>query len=191
MGTYADLPVGQAIRARWKWFVAVGVVLAVLGIIALMNAVDATLITTIYVGFLLLFAGVMQIIGAVGQPGALGGRVLMAVLGVIYIVVGFDLVADPLAGAITLTLVIAITLIVDGVIRLWTALSDRPRHALLLAVIGVVNILLGIWLWTGIPYSGVAIGLFVGLQLLFAGITWITSGWMARSIPDSRNASPA
>jgi uncharacterized membrane protein HdeD (DUF308 family) len=110
---------------------------------------------------------------------------------VLYVVVGFDLVADPLAGAITLTLVIAIVLIADGILRLWSAFSERPRHALLLAAIGVINVLFGIWLWSGIPFSGVAIGFFVGFQLLMAGLAWIGAGWMARSVGTSSGASPA
>ena len=191
MGTFVDVPDAEAIRARWKWFVAFGVILAIVGVIALWNAVDATLITTIYVGFLLLIGGVAQLIGAFSARGSVGSRVLQALLGVLYAIVGFDLVADPLAGAITLTIVIAVVLIADGVIRLWMAFSDRPRFALLLAAVGVIDILLGIWLYTGIPASGVAIGLFVGLQLLMAGITWITAGWMARSLSETTSASPA
>jgi uncharacterized membrane protein HdeD (DUF308 family) len=191
MGTYLDLPVAEAIRARWKWFLAFGVVLAVLGLIALWNAVDATLITTIYVGFLLIVGGVAQLFAAFTMPGPLSGRLLNAIIGVLYVIVGFDLVADPLAGAITLTIIIAIVLIADGVLRLWSALSERPRHALLLAAIGVINILLGIWLWSGIPASGVAIGFFVGFQLLMAGIAWIGAGWMARPTGTSPGASSA
>lgn len=191
MGTFVDLPVADAIRARWKWFLAFGVVLAILGLIALWNAVDATLITTIYVGFLLIVGGVAQLFAAFTMPGALSARLLNAIIGVLYVVVGFDLVADPLAGAITLTLVIAIVLIADGVLRLWSAFSERPRHALLLAAIGVINVLLGIWLWTGIPASGVAIGFFVGFQLVMAGASWIAAGWMARSLGTSSGASTA
>ncbi len=191
MGTFVDLPVAQAIRARWKWFVGFGVVLAILGIIALWNAVDATLITTIYVGFLLIAGGVAQLFGAFTMPGALSTRLLNALIGVLYLIVGFDLVADPLAGAITLTIVIAIVLVADGVLRLYSAFSERPRHWLVLAAVGVINILLGIWLWSGIPYSGVAIGFFVGFQLLMAGVSWIAAGWMAKSLGPSAGASPA
>ena len=48
-------------------------------------------------------------------------------------------------------------------------------------LLGVLNILLGIWLWTGIPLSGIAIGIFVGLQLLVAGMAWIIAGFMGGS----------
>ncbi len=191
MGTFVDLPDAETVRARWKWFVGFGVVLVILGAIALLNLVDATLITTIYVGILLLIGGVMQLVAAFAHSGGLGGRVLQAIVGVLYLLVGFNLIADPLAGAIALTIVIAIVLIAEGVIRLWMAITDRPRHRLLIAAVGVINILLGIWLWTGLPYSGIAIGLFVGLQLLMAGIIWIATGWMARSLTETPRTSPA
>ncbi len=44
-------------------------------------------------------------------------------------------------------------------------------------VLGIINILLGFWIWTGIPVSGVVIGVFVGIQLLIAGMAWIIAGF--------------
>jgi uncharacterized membrane protein HdeD (DUF308 family) len=190
MAMFIGVPDPQAIRDRWKWFLGFGFVLAVLGVLALFNAVDATIITTIYVGFLLLIGGVVQVIGAFTGAGTTGGRILRIVLGVLYVVVGFDLVTDPISGTVTLTIAVAIMLIVIGAIRLWAAFTE-PEHRLLLGAIGVLSILLGAWLWSGIPMSGVAIGIFVGLELLMAGISWIVVGWMARSIPDSASTAAA
>lgn len=186
--TFVDLPGGQVLHDRWKWFVGFGVVLAILGAIALWNVVDATLVTTIFVGWMLLFAGAAQIAGAVMANGPLGARVLQGFLGVVYALVGFNIIADPLGGTITLTIVIALMLIIEGVVGLVSLFTQQPPNRLLLGVVAVVNILLGLWLWTGIPYTGVAIGFFVGLQLLMAGITWIALGWSARSIPTSGSA---
>ena len=44
-------------------------------------------------------------------------------------------------------------------------------------VLGIINILLGFWIWSGIPVSGIVIGVFVGLQLLIAGMAWIIAGF--------------
>jgi uncharacterized membrane protein HdeD (DUF308 family) len=55
--------------------------------------------------------------------------------------------------------------------------------------VGVINLLLGLWLWSGIPVSGVAIGFFVGFELVLAGIVWIMGGWMARSLATSPAAA--
>ena len=96
-------------------------------------------------------------------------------------IVGLDIVADPLQGTITLTIVVSTVLVVDGIIRLFSAFSGETPHRGLVATIGIINILLGAWLFSDIPVSGLAIGFFVGLQLLMAGIIWIIGGWMARS----------
>jgi uncharacterized membrane protein HdeD (DUF308 family) len=183
-----DYPTDEALSSRWKWFVGFGVVIAILGLIALLNVADATLVTTILVGFLLVFGGIAQIIAAFAAETGLGWRILMGILGVLYILVGLDIIADPLQGAIVLTLVIAIVLIVDGIIRLFHAITGPSGHKLLNGTIGVIDILLGLWLWTGIPISGLAIGFFVGIQLLMAGILWIALGWMAR--PKSQASAP-
>jgi uncharacterized membrane protein HdeD (DUF308 family) len=181
MGTFMEVPSEETVRGRWKWFVALGVFLVVVGLIALWNVVDATLVTTIIVGVMLLFGGATQIVGALMSGGSAGRRIVMGLLGVLYIIVGFELIADPLAGAVALTIVVAIFLIVDGVLRLFSTLSHETEHRLLTGTLGVVNILLGIWLWSGIPFSGIAIGFFVGLQLLIAGFMWIGLGFMSRS----------
>ena len=183
--SFMDYPSDDAISSRWKWFVGIGVVIAILGLIALMNVADATLVTTVLVGFMLVFGGIAQIIAAFATETGMGWRILMGVLGVLYILVGLDIIADPLRGAIALTLVIAIVLIADGIIRLYHAITGPSGHKLLNGTIGVVDILLGFWLWTGIPISGLAIGFFVGIQLLMAGILWAALGWMARPRPEA------
>jgi uncharacterized membrane protein HdeD (DUF308 family) len=179
--SFMAAPSDETLRGRWKWFVGVGILLVIVGLIALANVVDATLITTVIVGIALLFGGTMQIVGAWAAEGSTGRRVLMAVLGVIYIIVGFELIADPLAGAVALAVVVALFLIIDGILRIFSALVAETENKVLTIVFGIVMIILGGWLWTGIPVSGVVIGFFVGLQLLIAGVVWILLGLAARS----------
>jgi uncharacterized membrane protein HdeD (DUF308 family) len=188
---FMELPSEAELRNRWKWFVGFGVVLVILGAIALWNVVDATLVTTIFIGWLLVLGGIVQIIGAFATSGSMGARVLMGVVGILYAIVGFNIVADPLQGAVALTIVIAIVLIVEGIIRLFAAFNEATPQRGLVAVLAVINILLGLWLWSGIPTTGVAIGFFVGLQLLFAGILMIVGGFAARSAIQSAVQRPA
>lgn len=178
--TIASTPDSDAGSGR-GWFIALGVVLVILGLAALWNAVDATLVTTIIVGWLLVIAGFANIIGAFMSSAGFGWRLLQGLLGILYIVVGFDVIADPLAGAIALTVVFGALLIADGIFRIVAVFMDRGRNAVWMILLGVLNILLGIWLWTGIPLSGIAIGIFVGLQLLVAGMAWIIAGFMGGS----------
>ena len=179
--SFMAAPSDEALRGRWKWLVGIGVLLAVVGVIALMNVVDATLVTTVIVGIALVFGGVMQLVGAWASEGSTGRRVLMAVLGVLYIIVGLEVIADPLAGAIALTIFVALFLIFDGILRIVSAFVQETEHKAWTIFFGIVMIILGAWLWSGIPVSGIAIGFFVGLQLLVAGIAWILIGFAARS----------
>jgi uncharacterized membrane protein HdeD (DUF308 family) len=163
------------------WFIALGVVLVILGLIALYNAVDATIVTTIIVGWLLEIAGIANVIGAFTTNIGTGWRIVQALLGILYVIVGFNIAADPLAGAIALTIVVGVMLIADGVFRLVATLMDRPANSVWMIILAIVNILFGIWVWTNIPISGVVIGVFVGVQLLVAGIAWIVAGFMGYS----------
>ena len=160
------------------WFIALGVVLFILGLVALYNAIDATLVTTIIVGWLLVIAGIANIVGAFMSGAGGWWRLLQGLLGILYIVVGFDIVADPLAGAITLTVVIGAFLIADGIFRIVASFMDNGTGGRVwMIVLGIINILLGFWIWTNIPVSGIVIGVFVGLQLLIAGMAWIIAGF--------------
>lgn len=166
---------------RWGWVVAIGVLFAILGVIALFNVADATIVTTIVIGWLLAFAGIMHIVGAFTSGESAGWRIAQGLLGILYVVVGMNLVFNPLEGTLALTVALAILLIVDGVIRIIASIMDRHDAWLLTLALGVVNILLGFWLWTGFPVSGLAIGLFAGIQLLIVGVMWIFAGFAARS----------
>jgi uncharacterized membrane protein HdeD (DUF308 family) len=167
------------IGGRWTWFFGFGVVLALLGVLALANAVDATLVTTSLLGLLLLGGGIIQAIGAFSAGGA-GGTILRLIIALLYGFAGFQLLTAPITGALTIAIIIAIMLIVNGLTRLIAAFVERPQQWGLIAVGGLVNLLLGVWLWTDWPVSALAIGIFVGIDLLFAGIAWITLGLAAR-----------
>lgn len=189
--SFMELPSEAELRSRWKWVVVFGVILVILGAIALWNVVDATLVTTIFIGWLLVLGGIAQIIGAFAASGSMGVRVLLVLVGILYVIVGFNIIADPLRGTVALTIVIAIVLIAEGIIRLIAAFTEEIPQRGLVIVIAVINILLGLWLWSGIPTSGLAIGFFVGFQLLLAGVLWIAAGFAARSAMESVTPRPA
>jgi uncharacterized membrane protein HdeD (DUF308 family) len=178
--TIASPPESDAGTGR-GWFIALGVVLAILGLVALWNAVDATLVTTIIVGWVLVIAGFANIIGAFMSGAGFGWRLLQGLLGILYIVVGFNIIAEPLAGTITLTVVLGAFLIADGVFRIVAVFMDRGANAVWMILLGIINIVFGLWVWTNIPISGIVIGVFVGVQLLVAGMAWIIAGFMGGS----------
>jgi uncharacterized membrane protein HdeD (DUF308 family) len=167
------------LQERAGWFIAIGIVFIVIGLIALYNVVDATLITTIILGFLLLIGAVFNFVGAF-SAGGWGWGILRFVIGLLYVWAGYWLITEPKIGALTLTIVLAIIFVIAGIFRLIGAAMDS-RGRWLNVFAGVVDILLGIVLWTGWPSSAIAIGIFVGLELLIAGFTWIMLGYTARA----------
>ena len=183
---------GEAqIRARWKVYVGFGFVFVILGIVALGNLVSATLVTTAIIGFVLVIAGFVQIAGALTTGGGMGRVILGGLLGVLYVIVGVDIMADPTRGAITLTVVISVMLVFGGLLRIVGAVLGQTGHRVVNAIVGVISILLAGWLFSGIPTTGVAIGLFVGLELVMAGVTWMFLGWTARKAPADAAAAVA
>jgi uncharacterized membrane protein HdeD (DUF308 family) len=181
-------PGQDVLREHWALFTGVGVVLAILGVVALGNLWSATVVTTFLIGIVLIVAGVAQIAFGIMAREA-GGlmRVVTGAIGVLSIVVGFDIAADPKGAVVAVALAIAILLLFNGIMRLVSALMNRQGMWILGAIVGVIDILLGFWIWTGIPISGLAIGLFVGVDLLIGGISWVILGLSARNSP----ASPA
>jgi uncharacterized membrane protein HdeD (DUF308 family) len=185
-------PGQDVLREHWALFTGVGVVLAILGVVALGNLWSTTVVTTFLIGIVLIVAGVAQIAFGVMAREA-GGlmRVVTGAIGVLSIVVGFDIAADPKGAVVAVALAIAILLLFNGIMRLVSALMNRQGMWILGVIVGVIDILLGLWIWTGIPISGLAIGLFVGVDLLIGGISWIILGLSARNAPASPAAATA
>ena len=175
--TYASTPATDGGLSR-GWAIALGAVLVILGLVALMNFVDATLVTTVIVGWVMVIAGVANIVGAFTSGVGAGWRILQGLLGVLFIIVGFNIIAEPLAGAITLTVVIGALLVADGIFRIVAAFMDSASNTVWMILLGILNILIGLWLWTNIPFSAPAIGLFVGIELVVAGVAWLVAGFM-------------
>jgi uncharacterized membrane protein HdeD (DUF308 family) len=74
-------------------------------------------------------------------------------------------------------------LMVSGVLRTVSAVSARPQNWGLIVVVGIIDVLLGIWLFTGLPFTAPAIGFFVGFDLIFGGISWIVLSLAVRNLP--------
>lgn len=166
--------------ASW-WLVGIGVLIAILGLVALWNAVDATIVTAILIGYVLVVSGIMHVLGGFAPGLGFGWRVVHIVVGIVWILVGFNMAFNPLSGALALTLVVAIMLIVEGFTRIIASLMRRVEGRGWMLAVGIIDLLLGLWLWTGFPFTGVAIGLFVGIEMLFAGLTMIVVGWSSRT----------
>jgi uncharacterized membrane protein HdeD (DUF308 family) len=124
------------------------------------------------VGVLVIAAGIMRMIWAF-QAGSLGKGVLVFLIDVLTLLAGFAVVASPLMSSAILTIMLSTYFLVDGLSELFAAFSVQDGKGWLLFD-AVVTVLLSIMLFTGFPLAGtVAIGVFLGVKLVFVGMTML------------------
>lgn len=172
-----------AIQAHWKMFVVEGVVLLILGVLALLVPPLATLGITIFLGWLFVISGVMGLIATFTAHGAPGfwWSLVSALLG---IVVGFILLVSPAGGAVSLTLVLIAFFIIEGIASIMYALDHRRepsgRWGWML-VSGLIDLVLAAIILVGLPGTAAwALGILVGINMIFGGTALLAMGLHAR-----------
>ena len=165
------------LRAKSGWIIALGVIYVIAGLIALGSIVEATVVSVFIVGIMMLIAGVAEVIHAF-QVKSWGRFLLWALLGALYIVAGFVTFENPLLAAAILTLILGVALITSGIMRIILAFSVKEGVPWIwILVSGLITLLLGIVILVHWPVSSLYIlGLFLGIDLVFAGAGWIALG---------------
>jgi uncharacterized membrane protein HdeD (DUF308 family) len=160
----------------WGWYLTLGIALILLGIYALWAETFATLASVIALGTVLTIAGIVQLIGAFMARGA-GHVILLLLAGALDIIVGLMLLQHPVAGALTITLLLAAVFVFGGIFRFVSALwLQFPQYGWV-AASGAISFILGVLLWIQWPVSAFwFIGFVVGLNFIFAGIAWSSLG---------------
>jgi uncharacterized membrane protein HdeD (DUF308 family) len=167
----------ETLHSKWGWIVALGVVYLVAGCIALGSVVMATVASVFVVGLMMLIAGIAEVINAF-QVKTWGKFLVWVLLGVFYIIAGFVTFQNPLLAAAFLTLLLAWSLIVSGIMRIFLGFSMKQGMPWVwVALSGVVTLLLGLVILNHWPVSSLYIlGLLLGIDLVFAGASWIGMG---------------
>ncbi len=165
--------------------VAAGVALAIMGLLAIMAPLFTGAAVTILVGILMLAAGITRGVFAF-RAQTFGKGALMFLLGGIVALGGLLLLARPLIGLASLTMVLAAFFFADGIIEAIYAFQLRPVKGwgwMLLS--GITSGLLGFFIMYDWPVSGAwAIGVLVGVRLLFTGWSVIALGFLSRGVID-------
>ena len=171
----------EPLRAKSGWIVALGIVYVIAGFVALGSVVFATVATVFVVGIMMLIAGAAEVINAF-QIKSWGKFLLWLLLGVLYIVAGFVTFENPLLAAAVLTLLLGFSLVASGIMRIVLAFSMKEGTPWLwVAFSGVITLLLGVVILVHWPVSGLYIlGLFLGIDLVIAGASWIGIGFGLR-----------
>lgn len=185
-----QLPGDSELRGNWGWFLILGIVLIVLGTIALGSALLMTLASVFFFGWILIVGGVIEVVHAFWREKKWGGFLLDLLTGVLYVVVGWMMVSNPGESALLLTLIIAMFLIFEGVFRIVAAITVRYPHWGWVLLNGAISLLLGVLIWRQWPYSGLwVIGLFVGIEMLFNGWSLVMLSLTARNLPEETSVA--
>ena len=175
----------EEVKRNRGWFLALGIVLMVFGTIALGCTFTTTKLSVAILGWLMIFAGATQALHAFWKERGWGGFFIDALMGILYLVVGFMIVGNPTATAVTLTLLIGMFLMFEGLFRIFTAISIRFPNWGWLLLNGVVSLMLGLMIWRQWPLSGLwVIGLFVGIQMILNGWSLVMLSMAVKNLPE-------
>jgi uncharacterized membrane protein HdeD (DUF308 family) len=167
----------EPLRAKCGWIVALGVVYVIAGLVALSSVALATVVSVFVVGIMMVIAGVAEVINAF-QLKTWGKFLLWIALGALYIIAGILTFENPLLAAALLTLMLGAALVASGIMRIVLAFSMKEGMPWMWVVLsGVITLLLGVIVLAKWPVSSLYIlGIFLGVDLVFAGVGWIFVG---------------
>ena len=163
------------------WSLALGILLVIAGVLALVYPVLAAVTAALYVGWFALIAGVIAIVVAIqtrSEP-QFGWRLAV---GVLYVLLGFLLVANPIAAAASLALLVGALMAASGVVEIMLAFRHKPNAGWgWLLANGILSLVLAIMIAIGWPLGSlVLIGYLVGFQIITCGVVRIALASAAR-----------
>lgn len=178
-----------AFAKKWGWFVGWGILLIILGMAAIAAAGFTTLVSVIFLGVIVLIGGVIITIDTFNTWwGKWKGFLLHLIIGILYLVVGAMLIKHPVSASVSLTLLLGIFYIVVGAFRLIYSASSQALKWGWGFFSGFVSLLLGLLIMASWPASSLyIIGLFVGIDLLFSGWSYVMIGMSAKAWASNRN----
>jgi len=178
MATHIIEP-GQ-LPTRWTPLLTLGIVLIAFGTLALAVSFVTTLVSVLAFGWLLLVTGGTETVYAF-KNARWAGTILHVANGVLSGTAGFLLVMNPAAGAVVLTLLMAMFFLIGGLFRIGAALVMSVPHRGWILLSGAVTLLLGIFIWRQLPGAAIwLIGTFVGVDMIMIGCSWTMAALAGR-----------
>jgi uncharacterized membrane protein HdeD (DUF308 family) len=176
--------VASALHAHWKLYLAEGILLVVLGALAVVLPPLATLAVTITLGWLFLISGVMGLFTTFMMRQA-PGFWWSLISGLLAVIVGALLLARPVSGAFSLTILLVAFFIIEGVVSIMFALDHKRELSgkwgwMLFS--GIIDLVLALMIFAGLPSTAAwALGLLVGINMVFGGSALIAMALHART----------
>lgn len=172
----------KQLKDNWGWYLALGISLITLGSLAIIYTWTATLVSVVYIGFLLLTLSTFEAVKS-WKMTRWNSFFLHMFLSVLYGISGIFLILDPTINAVTLTLLLALFFVAAGVIKITVALTQLVPHKFWLILHGVLTTILGIIIWYQWPESSFwALGMLVGVNMIITGWTWVMLSMVAKNV---------
>ncbi len=172
----------RELKDNWLWFLILGIGMIVLGFFALSVPFIPGLFAVIVFGILIFLGGIVQIISCFWTR-KWSTFFLDLLLGILYLVVGGLILRNPVMGLKVVTLLLAAAYLVGGVFRVVGAFTLRFQNWVWMLLSGAISVILGLIIFSTWPLSSlVVIGILIGVDLIFAGWTWVMMGMVARQL---------
>lgn len=171
------------VKSYWICFLLLGIVLIACGTVAIAIPPLFSALAAMVMGIVLMVSGLVTITSSF-WIGRWSGMLLHILAGILYLVVGFIVSEHPVASAVVTGLFIAASFIVLGTFRIVSALVIRfPQWGWAL-INGIITLVLGLVIYRHFPEAALWIlGILVGVELIFNGISWIMLSLAIRKIP--------
>lgn len=160
----------DTIHRNWKLLLIEGILFVILGMMAVALPAIFTLSIELFIGWLLIFGGIFQGFRSL-QARPFKGSYPSLIISILAIIVGILLIAYPLTGVLTLTLLLATYFLIEGIAKIVIAIQWKPSTNWgWLLVSGILSLLISLIIWGGYPGTATwALGLLVGINMIFFG----------------------
>jgi uncharacterized membrane protein HdeD (DUF308 family) len=171
------------VKEYWAWMLGVGIFFVALGVAGLLYLPLTTMATVFFFGALAITAGVVQLVNGFTHTGGWVSKVANIILALLYILFGALAFYNPVMASAAITLAMAAAFIAIGIVRAWIAWQNKDvlPYWGWIVFSGIISIALGVLI--AIQWPGAALwflGLYVSLDLLFSGATFIGIALAAR-----------
>ncbi|WP_445114929.1 HdeD family acid-resistance protein [Acinetobacter sp. WZC-1] len=185
MKTVGNDLVRHQLHENRKWYLILGVLLVIFGLVLLASLSFATLTVVALFGLLMMTGGVLHLIAAFKIFDG-GYRWLWALFGVLYLIAGYYAFKSPITTAVVLTSLLAIALLIGGFIRIINAFMLKPMSGWGWTLLsGILTLATGIIILASPDSPFWVLGLFLGIDILFQGINYLTFAAAIKQIPPS------
>lgn len=171
---------------NWVLWLVVGIVSILGGLFALFNPVQATVAAEQIAGWMFLFVGVMQIFSALRENG-FGAKIWALIVGAAGVFVGISLLANPLAGVLSLTVLVAILFLGLGIAKTFMAMPMRGTTFFWPVLIsGLLSIVFALMIFGNFPSSAVVIlGILLAIELISNGVALVALALMRKGLGEA------